>query len=560
MKEASVFEIHEQLDETIMAYVLNAKYLWQDVEVFPELLGGINRTGMQPSAVLFIPLYYVFSAFTAFRLQYTIVFLSGFWGMYFSVKRITDSSILAVAMAGCFCSLTILPIYGLSCMGVPLLFYAFLCLYDRKHIGLAYGIIFYFGLSTHLVLIGYVVLGLWGCYIVSMLWKKQWNKHLLWGFLLILAVYIGVNYQLILEFLVGNSGYVSHRVELVNGSVPFWVALKDIFINSGQHAASLHKYLILPITVLLVIEGILFKKLDTVAVKRYKAAVAGFVGIIVIAVLYAFLRTDIVAAWKNSQQGFLRFFQAERVYWLYPSLWYMEFALVFSVWWGKLQEKEAIQWKRGFAGKCIKVLNTPLFKTLCMGAILIPTLLLIGSNSLFYKNLKQWINRTGILEYTSWESYYAEDLMEQLEDAIGRDMSTYRIAHLGMSPAPSLMHGFYTVDGYSNNYSLEYKHRFRKVIAPELDKVKESAVYFDTWGNRCYLLNSGSGNYYMIPKYWNAVYENLDFDMEALKELGCEYIFSAGKILDAEEMGLESMGYFTTYTSYWGIWLYHLEE
>ena len=56
--------------------------------------------------------------------------------------------------------------------------------------------------------------------------------------------------------------------------------------------------------------------------------------------------------------------------------------------------------------------------------------------------------------------------MQEIDDAIGRDKSTYRVAHLGISPAPALMHGFYTVDGYSNNYPLEYKHRFREVIAP----------------------------------------------------------------------------------------------
>ena len=60
---------------------------------------------------------------------------------------------------------------------------------------------------------------------------------------------------------------------------------------------------------------------------------------------------------------------------------------------------------------------------------------------------------------------------------------------LGISPAPALMHGFYTVDGYSNNYPLEYKHRFREVIAPEIEKNEEVRVYFDTWGNRCYLFN-----------------------------------------------------------------------
>ena len=102
--------------------------------------------------------------------------------------------------------------------------------------------------------------------------------------------------------------------------------------------------------------------------------------------------------------------------------------------------------------------------------------------------------------------------MQEIDDAIGRDKSTYRVAHLGISPAPALMHGFYTV---------EYKHRFREVIAPEIEKNEEVRVYFDTWGNRCYLFNSITGNYMRLQKGNTLVYEGLEFDMEALKDLGC---------------------------------------
>ena len=149
--------------------------------------------------------------------------------------------------------------------------------------------------------------------------------------------------------------------------------------------------------------------------------------------------------------------------------------------------------------------------------------------------------------------------MSEMEQAIGRDMSTYRVAHLGISPAPSLMHGFYTVDGYSNNYPLEYKHKFRRVIGEELLKNEETRLYFDRWGSRCYLFNGASGTYWNLSKYDNVKYEKLDFDMEALKALGCEYLFSGGEILCAGELGLKFIGYFETEKSFWGIWLYAVE-
>ena len=191
---------------------------------------------------------------------------------------------------------------------------------------------------------------------------------------------------------------------------------------------------------------------------------------------------------------------------------------------------------------------------------LLPTLQLLKVNSGMYLNVNQRNNGSGITGYISWESWFAEDLMQEIDEAICRDKSTYRVAHLGISPAPALMHGFYTVDGYSNNYPLEYKHRFRRVIAAELEKNEEIRNYFDLWGNRCYLFNSITGNYMRLQKGNSLVYEGLEFDMDALRELGCEYLFSGAEIADATRMGLKSLGYYETEKSYWGIWVYVLEK
>lgn len=539
----SVFEIHDQLDETILTYVLNARHLGDGTDVFPELLGGVNKTGMQPSAVLFILLYRFLPALTAFVLQYAIVFVCGFMGMYFSVKRITKSSILATAMAACFCLLPIQPIYGLSVFGVPLLLYAFLCLYDGKNKGLSYLLIVFFGLTTHLVLIGYVVLGLWATYIVSMLIRKKNNPHIIMGFVLLTSIYVLVNYSLFMELIFGNSTYVSHREEVLNGGMPFWSTVIGMFLESGQHASSLHKKLILPIVIILLVEAFFMKNKTMRERNLYFAALAGFVGLFLIAVFYGVCNSEPAAEWRNTMHGFFRYFQMNRFYWLYPAGWYLEFALAFRVFWGETN-----------------IENAKLIKLLILFAVLLPTMQQIKVNSNFYRNVNQINNGSGITGYITWENYYAEDLMEELENAIGRDMSTYRIAHLGISPCPSLMHGFYTVDGYSNNYPLEYKHRFRQVIAEELEKSEATRVYFDTWGSRCYLFNAGTGNYYMIRKNSDIKYENLAFDMNTLRELGCEYLFAGGEILDAAQMGLEPMGYFETETSYWGIWLYRLKN
>lgn len=540
--DGCIFEINDQLDESIMNYMLPARHLWDGSTIYPEMLNGVNASGMQPSAVLFLPLYRLISARTAFLTQYIICFLLAFSGMYLLVKEITDSSILAMIAGGCFCVLPLYPVYGLSEFGIPLILYGALCLWKQKNVIWGLLITVVFGLTSHLVYTGYVVLGFWVIALVYALAKKKKNQWFPIGFAVLFAIYVLVNRALIREILFGTGSYISHREEMVSSATPFFETFWNVFQNSAQHAPSLHKYLILPIVLFLIL-GAFCKKEETDR-NIYKAAVINFLFLIAIALFYAFCHLSAVVDWKNNATGFLHYFQMHRVYWLYPAAWYLEFAWAAAVpWRTKVPHTDA----RMQAGKLAVIL-------IC----LLPTLQLLKVNSGMYLNVNQINNGSDVTGYISWESWFAEDLMQEIDDAIGRDKSTYRVAHLGISPAPSLMHGFYTVDGYSNNYPLEYKHRFREVIAAELEKNEEVRVYFDLWGNRCYLFNSITGNYMQLKKGNTLVYEGLEFDMDALRELGCEYLFSGAEIGDAERLGLELVGYYETDDSYWGIWVYEL--
>ncbi len=536
--EGSVFTVHDQLDETLLTYIWNARYLGKHVDIFPQMMNGVEKTAAQPSAVLFVLLYRIFPAFPAFLIQAVAVAFCAFLGMYGCIRLITKSSIWAFLTGMLFAMLPMMPVYGLSVAGVPLVFYAFGQLYQQKRKVLSYLLILLFGLTTHLVLIGYVILGLWAVGMAVLLLRKEKAREVFAGGILLLICYLGVNYRLFYELILGKAQYISHRAEQMNESHPVWESIWDLFLNSGQHAVSLHRYFILPILLLIILALVRIRTFRKEQRKQIWLAVGIFGLLCAIAALYGLLRGQAVTDWKNKQNGFLRYFQAERFYWLYPALWYLELGIAAGIWWNR---KKSI------------------FTLLLLGILCLPGVNQIKNSGMFYQNVNQWNNGSSVTGYISWESFYAEDLMQQLEEAIGADMETYRIAHLGISPAPALMHGFYTVDGYSNNYSLEYKHRFRKVIEKELEKCEPARIYFDRWGSRCYLFNASSGTYYYLSKRDEAVFEDLEFDMEALKNLGCSYLFSGGRIVDPDALNLEFLGYFGTPESYWGIWLYRLK-
>lgn len=78
-----------------------------------------------------------------------------------------------------------------------------------------------FGLTSHLVYTGYVVLGLWLLALLVAFFQKRKNKWPFLGFAELLVTYVIVNWSLILEILVGDSSYVSHREEMVSSATPF---------------------------------------------------------------------------------------------------------------------------------------------------------------------------------------------------------------------------------------------------------------------------------------------------------------------------------------------------
>src|SRR5699024_11742196 len=85
-----------------------------------------------------------------------------------------------------------------------------------------------------------------------------------------------------------------------------------------------------------------------------------------------------------------------------------------------------------------------------------------------------------------FKEFYATELFYDIKNYIGRNQKDYRVVSTAMHPTIAQYNGFYTLDTYNNTIPVEYKHNFRKIIAPELNKNKQLKNYFDTWGSRLY--------------------------------------------------------------------------
>ena len=51
---SGIFQVHDQLDETILSYVFSARYWGYDV--YSQMMCGVPSAGLKPSAILFVQL------------------------------------------------------------------------------------------------------------------------------------------------------------------------------------------------------------------------------------------------------------------------------------------------------------------------------------------------------------------------------------------------------------------------------------------------------------------------------------------------------------------------
>ena len=397
----------------------------------------------------------------------------------------------------------------------------------------------YIALSSNLILNGYGILLLsFVAIVVELIRNKRLNIPMIIGCCVMGMAFLIPNFDLIKE-LFGKAGFISHREEFISEPTgkSFGELAREIFWDGISHNESLHKYVFLAIVVAFFV-CIFNKKIE----KKIKIAfVATISTLISLGLLYIFFSCDFYYKLIINVGGILKSFQFERFFYLMPGAWYILFGISLSIIiksFGKLD----------------------ILGLILATATFVPTLFFVAKNpnGIFYQNINEINNGNSVTGYISWERLYAEDLMEHIKDDIGKKQAEYRVASLGICPVVSLMNGFYTIDGYSNNYPLEYKHAFYGIQKNELALNDYSNSYFNDWGSRCYLFYHEWGNAFMLGKQYSLIIDDLYFDFKGMKELGCQYLFSAAEIIGAERYNLDLVGYYDSPQSYWGIWVYEL--
>jgi len=178
----------------------------------------------------------------------------------------------------------------------------------------------------------------------------------------------------------------------------------------------------------------------------------------------------------------------------------------------------------------------------------------------------------------TYNQFFSPRLFAKVRDAIktidGKTQDSYRVVSLGMPANMPLYSGFYTLDGYLNNYPVDYKDRFRAVIAPDLDKPGLVPAMmrgkFDWNGNFLYIFTKELAWYQLGERYitrGEAQYRlhgaypiHITSDLSGFYPYGARYLLSAVEIADAWKNGLTLMGVYADDNSPYIIRLYRIHR
>ena len=511
--------IHDNLDSNVVwvkSLLDNGGIFVGPTEPIDQVFNGLPRSSLYGTYDFSLIWFELFGMFWGYVINKIILSLVAFFGMYYLLKTFflpKDAPLIIPAAAALMFSLLPFWSFTLSVAGLPLALYAFLGLRSKNNHALNWIIIILFPFYSSLVISGVfflVFVGLvWGYDCIK---TRSVNWPFFLGMVVLGLAYVVSHFPLFYSFIAGSED-ASHRTEIILKLFSFSECIDntDTIFRLGQyHAHSHHKFLIIPIL------GILIFQIVKKQPNRWYVFILAF--IVVTAIFFGFHRWEAIGSYTQQIMSVLPI-QLQRFHFLHPMLWYILF------------------------GVCM----TALYKAHRYGKYIVLFLIIVQFR--FLKNQTEYVKLNNL---PSYKAFYAESLFDNVKTFINEPLESYRVISIGLHPCIAQYNGMYVLDGYYPNYPLSYKHQFRKVIAGELERDSTLEKYFDNWGSRCYAFSSEIGTQFMNPKLPEI--QMLNYDFEAFKQLGGQYILSSTKIND--EQNLKWLKTFKHSDAYWTVFLY----
>ena len=544
--ERSYIAVHDNLELFLAQFQMlknTGTFFKHGVDV--PFLGGVSRDDLPSELSLYSVLYMFFPTYTAYVLGILGKILLGMFSFRMLARELFPEQYMMyrpiVYMTGfAYGIIWFFPTFGFAFASIPLCAYLLVKIYRRQgkwwYAALfAYPLVSYF--SYHgIFILGYLV--------IAALWlsirdrKPAW--HLAAGVVVLALGYMVCEYRLFGQMLFGDE--VTIRSTMANPSLSTGEILQEIYTVWREgifHADSVHGIVVLPICILyfLISNGMYLWKGQG---KKIFHDPFNFIMLFILfnCVVYGLYDCEPLRSFVEMLVPPLEGWQFNRTIFFNPFLWYAALFMVLK----KLYD--AGTWQLWLANVII-----------CM-AVLVIILTPNRYNDLYatcHNRAYEYYHGTEVDEL-DYEQFYAKELFSEIKDDIG--YAGEWSAAYGFYPAVLEYNGIATLDGYLGFYPQQYKEDFRKIIAPALDRMEATRIYYDDWGAKAYLYSGTDLSIVSATKTVYATDYEIYIDEEAFRALGGKYIFSRLELTNAENVGLRLVGNYTAQDGSYTVYVY----
>jgi hypothetical protein len=529
------FNAFDSLDSFVVWYRLatQSAYAWSpSYAIIEPFMGGVPKFTLVSTYNVYYWLNLLLPTFYAFQVYNIFISAVALIGMWLLCRRHLGTSEPAAAfLALSFAFTPFLPTWGLSIAGQPLLLFVVLNIRKGSPAAWNWAILLAFPFTSNFQSAGVFILFAFAVLIGRDMVEKRPVRRLLLAFAVLLAVYLATKIDLI-QNLLGGEGFVSHRTEMRRFPVSLEVCLKIFaryfLLGNVDVALSLHTFVLLPFVCVVYVVHVFRKRI-------LPTGLTGTLAIIVLICFYiSILNWGPIVGLRNSSDV-LRMFSLERFHIFLQLLWHIAAAQALMLVIPAYQNR-------------ILIVVAAMQLAVCFAY----------QPTYYERFVKKLVTIVPYHYIFTYEDYYAERMFDNVKAAIGKPANTYRVASIGIPPAVAQYNGLRTIDGYSSNYPLSYKHKFRGIIATELEKNGNNRGFFDFWGSQCLIVYDQGLPYFEthMTRGKAARERSIKLSHEALRSLHCDYILSAENISDPEKSGLRKLAIFSS--AIWHISLYEV--
>lgn len=561
--ESSYIAVHDNLDLFVAQLQMlknTDSFFVHGVDV--PFLGGVTRDNLPSELSLYTLLYFLFPSFAAYIIGYLCKVLTAVVSVWLLAKDWYGETFerykpLAAMFGLVYGILNMFPAFGIPFSSIPLVLYLLCRIYRKPSVKL-YAALFVYPFLSYFSYFGFFILAY---LVIAVIWLSVRDKKIPVSLLAALPVlamgYVFFEYRLFYVMLFG--GVETIRSTMVEADLTAGEILAqsaDVWMHGMFHAESVHDVLVLWVCV------IYFFYLNGRYIIRGngKAILHDIYNLLMLVLVFNSMVYGIYnwGAFRGLVETLLpplKGFQFNRTVFFSPFLWYAAFFLILQ----RMYDFSGIG-GYGSGGSGGRRTGRYLFRwaanLLALAAMAVILFSPTRYNDLYItcKNKALEILKGKETDEMNYGEFYSRELFALIKEDIGYE-GEWSAAY-GFHPAVLEYNGISTLDGYLGFYPQQYKEDFRKVIAPALERVEASRIYYDDWGARAYLYSGTDASVVSSLKSFTIEDKDIYMDAQAFENLGGRYLFSRFELSNAEEAGLQFVKAYELEGAPYAVYLY----